>query len=222
MKRLLKLQETMAQYKARLGLNAKEFEEKNRALREEKDAIQKQYHGLKKMMVEMRELEHKKLVELTLLSQATRTKLEAKVGVAEDIVRLAEMNRKLETEVEKVSPFYPESEDVVAAGEADAATADIPKEIQTIAQFQKRYNKVQLDQLALDQKLKALGEENAYLKAILRQYLDGIAVNQDVLAHANPLVIVNGITNAPMPKSLGKHITVVEGAHHVAAYAVRS
>jgi len=37
-----------------------------------------------------------------------------------------------------------------------------------------------------------LNEENARLKAILKQYLDGISVNAEILEQMNPLLVVNG------------------------------
>jgi hypothetical protein len=230
MKRLVKLQETMSHYKTKLSTNAKDFEERNRSLREEKDAIQKQYHGLKRRMVSLREQEHRKLVELALLSQKTLRDLRERVAKAEDIVRLAEMNRKLETEAEKVLPFYAETEPDAAEAAAAAGAlvkagapeaAEVPPEIAAIAQFHKRFNKAALDRAVLQQRLGGLREENAYLKNILRQYLEGITVSPAVLEAANPLVVVNGVTNAPLAPQYGRNITVVEGANHIAAYAGR-
>ena len=37
-----------------------------------------------------------------------------------------------------------------------------------------------------------LNEENTRLKAILKQYLDGISVNAEILEQINPLLVVNG------------------------------
>lgn len=53
-----------------------------------------------------REHEKKKLVELTVCTGKVLKTLEAKVEEAEKIIKLAEMNRKLETESEKILPFY--------------------------------------------------------------------------------------------------------------------
>lgn len=62
--------------------------------------------------------------------------------------------------------------------------------------FWKRYNKVLLDKLSLDKEKNMLSTENAQLRILIRQYLDGISVNNDVLANSNPLLIVNNRTNA--------------------------
>jgi hypothetical protein len=199
MKKLVKLQESMSHYKTKLGTNAKEFEERNRSLREEKEAIQRQYHGLKRRMVQLRAQEHRKLIDLAQTSQQSLRELRERVAKAEDIIRLSEMNRKLETEVEKVLPFYEESalqpeevggDDLVAT--ATAASVEVPPEIATIAFFHKRCNKATLDQQVLSTRLGALREENEYLKSILRQYLEGITVSPQILESANPLVVVNG------------------------------
>ena len=50
-----------------------------------------------------------------------------------------------------------------------------------------------LDKLALEKQKIELDRENEHLRNILKQYLDGISLTDDVLAQPNPLVIVNGI-----------------------------
>ncbi|KAJ3300086.1 Dynein regulatory complex subunit 2, partial [Borealophlyctis nickersoniae] len=109
MKKLVKLQETIAHLKTKLSNNSREYEERNRALREEKEAIQTHFQGLKRRMNSFREQERRKLTELTILSNGAIKELQGKVEKAEKIIKLAEMNRKLETEEEKVRPFYDET-----------------------------------------------------------------------------------------------------------------
>jgi hypothetical protein len=58
--------------------------------------------------------------------------------------------------------------------------------------FYKRFNKVMLDKLALEKQKRQLNEENEHLRNILKQYLEGISLTDNVLAEPNPLVIVNG------------------------------
>jgi dynein regulatory complex subunit 2 len=69
----------------------------------------------------------------------------------------------------------------------------LPTEFTAMEQFHKRYNKVTLDVLALKRQREILNEENNHLRSILRQYLDGISLNEDVLNQLNPLVVVNGM-----------------------------
>jgi hypothetical protein len=56
-----------------------------------------------------RDRERQRLTELTITSNGVLKALRSKVATAEKIIKLAEMNRKLETEEEKVTPFYLES-----------------------------------------------------------------------------------------------------------------
>merc|ERR1712070_1061311 len=83
--------------------------------------------------------------------------------------------------------------------------------------FFKRYNKVLLDVMAIDREKERLTNENGDLRSILKQYLDGISVNEDVINNPNPLLVVNHKTNIVMPStnvSPTTH-TIVEGAHSV-------
>lgn len=61
--------------------------------------------------------------------------------------------------------------------------------------FWKRFNKVTLDKLALDKEKQTLMQENQQLRTLLKQYLDGISVNDEILSQVNPLFIVNNKTN---------------------------
>lgn len=106
MKKLVKLQETISHLRTKLTNNAREYEERSGALREEKEAIQSHFQELKRKMNVFREGEKERLTELTILSNRIIKSLKTKVEKAEKILKLAEMNRKLETEEEKVVPFY--------------------------------------------------------------------------------------------------------------------
>jgi hypothetical protein len=58
--------------------------------------------------------------------------------------------------------------------------------------FFKRYNKVLIDKTAVGREAARLAQENADLRTILKQYLDGISINEEALASpVNPLLVVN-------------------------------
>ena len=218
MKKLVKLQENIAHLKTKLGTATKDFEEKNKSLKEEKEGIQVQFQELKKKMNTFREKEKQRLTELAMMSNNVLKSLRDKVEHAERIIKLAEMNRKLETEEEKVTPFYEET----APQELDqqGVLQDLPQEFQGMEQFNKRFNKVYLDKLGLEQQRANLREENEHLRSILKQYLDGITLSESVLNQLNPLLVVNGRTNAPIRHTGPLNITFVEAAHcasHLAA-----
>lgn len=56
---------------------------------------------------------------------------------------------------------------------------------------------VLLEKLAIDKEKGKLVAENQRLKAILKQYLDGVSVNDEILSKANPLFVVNSHSNIP-------------------------
>jgi len=61
--------------------------------------------------------------------------------------------------------------------------------------FFRRFNKVHLDVLAIQKEKQKLANENGQLRSILKQFLDGVAVNNEVLERPNPLFVVNGRVN---------------------------
>merc|ERR1719230_720054 len=83
--------------------------------------------------------------------------------------------------------------------------------------FWKRYNKVLLDKLQIEKEHERLTKENSDLQSILKQYIDGISVNEDVMNGMNPLMVVNGRVNMNKPQPLGPdaNIPVLEGNHLV-------
>lgn len=218
MKRLVKLQENIAHLKAKLSNNAKDYEERNKALREEKEAIQTHFQAMKRRMNLFREEEKRKLTELTMCTAQVLKKLDEKVHQAERIIKLAEMNSKLETEEERCLPFYVPidlvpDDDTNTDGSVDLSSIPhLPREFAPMNQFSKRYNKVLFDRMALEKQRAQLREENSHLRSILKQYLDGLTVNEEVLSELNPLIVVNGRTNAPLNHGRGMvNVTCIEG-----------
>jgi hypothetical protein len=66
------------------------------------------------------------------------------------------------------------------------------EEYEYLNRFFQRFNKVFLDQAAIERERGRLDQENEDLRTILKQYLDGISINEDVVNNpANPLIVVN-------------------------------
>ena len=142
---------------------------------------------------------------------------------------MAELARRFETEREKVLPFYEssvEEEEKTAcdatamrkALQSSAAGKDgMPiEEWNYLDNFFKRYNKLLLDVNGIERERERLRHENGDLRSILKQYLDGISVNEDVINAPNPLLVVNHKTNIVMPSGRRPVAsTIVEGAHAV-------
>jgi peptidoglycan hydrolase CwlO-like protein len=82
--------------------------------------------------------------------------------------------------------------------------------------FHKRYNKAMLDKIAVQREKERLERENKDLQTILKQYLDGISVNEDVMNSDNPLLVINGRVNLNAPLvGRGSDPAVIEGNHMV-------
>ncbi|XP_076473124.1 dynein regulatory complex subunit 2-like [Babylonia areolata] len=230
MRKLQRISDQIAQLKGKMGANAKECEERNRFLKEERERMLAHFQELKAQMNKIRDCEREKLTKLTLESNAAMKELRRQKEKGEQILRLAEMCRKLETEEEKVLPFYAssltkeEQEDVEAAvlEPPSESLAAVMHEYTALDNFWKRYNKVFLEKLSLDKEKQTLMGENAQLRTLLKQYLDGISVNDEILSQVNPLFIVNNKTNVKLNVPVGDPRvrrpapqTVVEAAHVV-------
>jgi sulfur relay (sulfurtransferase) DsrC/TusE family protein len=218
-------------WKLKIAQNRQECEERNQQLRTEKDHINKHFQELKTKMNHFRTEEKKRLGDLTQNARNCIKSLKDQLGLAERIIKTAELCRKFETEREKVLPFYL-SRDLLAEfeeGDLDfGGDEDLKEEIRKeltdvgidewtyLDNFFKRFNKVKLDHLAIEQEGKRLQKENLQLRSILKQFLDGVSVNEDVLSQPNPLLVVNGKVNlnhVPV-KRIGEKKVYVEAAHH--------
>ncbi|XP_013416544.1 coiled-coil domain-containing protein 65 [Lingula anatina] len=227
MRKLQRIADHISQLKAKMAQNAKENEERNRHLKEEREVMVAHFRELKSQMNKLRDLERERLTKLTLESNASIKELKRVSEKGERILKLAEMSRKCETEEEKVLPFYAssltqeEQEDVAAAVAEPPSErlASVMHEYAALENFWKRYNKVLLDKCALDKEKHTLVDENQKLRMLLKQYLDGISVNDEILSQVNPLFIVNNQTNVKMnvpvsdPRVRRPQHTVVEAAH---------
>ena len=278
MKKIQKLQESIATMKSNLGNNVRECEERDAAMRAEKDIIARHFKELKLKMHTWRRKEQAHLAELVTNAKKTSSALGEKAKQAERILRLVELARQLETEREKVLRFDADvtaveaQQDVAArvtrfldeqellndsernhdvlsmkqlllmgqdaglamsspgdssthsnpetmAGTATTAMlmpstmtssnrsiidggftgltsgdnnndANIPRseEWKLMERFWLRHNKVCLDNAAIEQEKFHLQNENAKLRSLLMQYMDGISVNHEVMGKANNLL----------------------------------
>ncbi|XP_030051113.1 dynein regulatory complex subunit 2 isoform X1 [Microcaecilia unicolor] len=229
MKKLQKLQESIAVLRIKIAQHARESEEQNRRLREEKEIIHKHFQKLKGQMNQARANERNRLAMLTLQSNAAIKEMKRIVAKGDQILRLTEMCRKLETEEEKVLPFYvsslsPEEEEEVqqiSMEKPSEQLAELMELYVSLDEFWKRYNKLQLDRCTLDREKAILTQDNQKLRFLLKQYLDGISVNDEVMSQLNPLLILNNKSNiqmhVPVTESRVKRARppVVEAAHVV-------
>ncbi|EDV20189.1 Coiled-coil domain-containing protein 65 [Trichoplax sp. H2] len=206
MRKLQRLTDQISFLKAKMASTAKESDERNKTLKEERESILVHFQELKTQMGRLRDADRARLTTLTVQSNNTLKELDRIKTKGQHILKIAEMCRKLEAEEEKVLPFYPstltkEEEDDIEAAMAEPSVeklADMLHDYTSLDNFWKRYNKVLLEKLAIDKEKGKLVAENQRLKAILKQYLDGVSVNDEILSKANPLFVVNSHSNIPM------------------------
>lgn len=201
--------------------NQKECEDRNAFLRKEKDKIMEHYHNLKRTMANSRAKQEKRLGDLTMNTKRCMDTLKEYQRLGEKILKTSELCRKLETEKEKVLPFY-QSDEVTMDDVPEIPVEKIEgmkkskfNEFQLLDNFYKRYNKVLLDKLAIEKQKATLEKENMFFKSLLKQYLDGVSVNDDVINANNPLLVVNSKVNLnrpPVERMEGQpHKTFIEG-----------
>ncbi|XP_048752355.1 dynein regulatory complex subunit 2-like [Ostrea edulis] len=206
MRKLTRISEQIAQLKSKMASNAKECEERNRQLKEEREKMLAHFQHLKSQMNKMRDGERDKLTKLTLESNSAIKEIKRRIEKLQSIMKVGEMCRKFETEEEKVLPFYASSLTQEEQSDVNTAVLETPNEAlvavmheyQGLENFWKRYNKVSLDKLALDKEKQGLMIENQQLRTLLKQYLDGISVNDEILSQVNPLFIINNKTNVKL------------------------
>lgn len=209
MKKIQKLQESITISKGKIMLYGHESEDKNQYIRNDKELVLVQLRKLKAQRMQAREVSQENLVKLTLESNATLKALRKIVDKGEKILKLAEICRKYETEEEKVLPFYSstltanmqEENEEQNPEELTMELAKVMVDYTGMENFWKRYNKVKLEQLSLQHRRVQLLEINGKLREMLKQYLDGISVSDEVLSKFNPLFIVNHQSNLSQPLS---------------------
>jgi len=230
-RKITKLHKTLTYMKHEIEMNRKECNSRNKILREQRDLVAQHCRDLKARMAKLREGEKKRLIELTVRSKRAQKKNENYVFHAERILKLMEAARKMETEREKVLPFYesklPEEEKESAMKQSEAFVEDIKSKAATsdlvewksLQNFHKKYNKVLLDKLAIEQEKFRLQKENQDLRGVLQQYLDRIAITEDAVENNNSLLIVNGRADAPQQVKRVGRVTTVDANHVVTGYA---
>jgi hypothetical protein len=228
-KEIERLKDKIEHMKHKIHQHTKEYNKRNLALKRENENIHRNYKELKAKMLKFREDEARRLTELTLNSRNAVLKLKEFVTLGERILKTAELCRRLETEKEKVIPFYEGTviEEEIPADirkEFEEISGDKYQEYSYLNNFYKRYNKVLLDKLAIHKQKEQLDKDNTILKSMLKQYLDGISLNDDVLKNMNPLLVVNNkikINKLPVEKLEGNQ-TIVEGNEVVANYRLQN
>jgi hypothetical protein len=248
MRKIQKLQESISTWKSNLTNNIRECEERNSAMKAEKETIARHFKELKLKMQQWRKREEKRLADLVTNARDSKLELTSKGEQAERVLRLVELCTALETERERVLRFDTDInvqevqadvtsrvkkyvEQQALAGEQGASdiltmnqllaldddsslSASAAEEWKLMERFWLRYNKVVLDVAAIEQEQFHLNNENQKLRNLLKQYLDGISVNHEVMASRNNLLQATRLKGMTAEESKGQSrsaINIVEG-----------
>ncbi|XP_068068698.1 dynein regulatory complex subunit 2-like [Anomalospiza imberbis] len=195
-KKLQKLQDMVTTTRGQIVAQLQESEEQTQRIRDDREHALQKLQKLRAQISQAGATAHTRLVTLTCQCSATLKVLQQVVEKAQRILRLAEMCRRLETEEEKVLPFYPSS---LAEWEQQKArrvleeTASEPlaramQDYVGLERFWQRFNKAKLEEKGLERARAALADRNQELRRLLQQYLAGATVNQKVPRDPHPLL----------------------------------
>jgi hypothetical protein len=110
-------------------------------------------------------------------------------GVASTTGALPEEVRMLEENAGHFSAPHPHQASVWTSTSNSAVPVPVPERMQN---YFRKYNKVLLECIAIDRERERLELENAQLEELVKQYLDGTKISNEILAEDNPLFVVNG------------------------------
>ncbi|EKF39200.1 hypothetical protein MOQ_000579 [Trypanosoma cruzi marinkellei] len=237
LKRIEKLQESVTSWRTNLARNAREWEEKNNAIQQERDATIRHLKALKSKMESWRSKEASRLAEFIKNAKDCEYQLRDTVRRAEKILSLVELGKPLETEREQVLSFESNiatneieqevkrlmaNSDTAEAQDESAAPdgAAFSEEWRLLERFWTKHNKVVLDNAALSQEKYHLEEENKKLQVLLKQYLEELSVSDAVMKGPNTLLLMSRAPNVVeaakrMKRGAGAYNTVVEGNKYV-------
>lgn len=105
-RKIERLQASLAHWRAKIAQSSKEGSERNRALEDERVAVGAHFQRLKARMNRMRDVEKRRLADLAAAARGAKAALDEHLGRCERILQLGELAGKLETERERVLPFY--------------------------------------------------------------------------------------------------------------------
>jgi hypothetical protein len=215
-KKVEKFNEEVKTLKIKIKQNNEDWDLKNQSLKNEKEKIMKSYRILKDKLIAFRNNQREKLKKLVKNSWDCETKLKSYIKLAEKILKLAEISRRLEIEKEKILPYYENSD--IEQNENNAVDEKLDpilgvhpvlyEEVEALQNFWKRYNKVKLDVIAIKQQRAMVEKNNEILKNYLQQYYDGFKVNNVVMTNENPLLRIERVDST-------EPIKVIDGGNQL-------
>uniref|UniRef100_A0A668AVX3 Dynein regulatory complex subunit 2 n=1 Tax=Myripristis murdjan TaxID=586833 RepID=A0A668AVX3_9TELE len=220
--------------RAKLGFGQREAEVLAGGLAARRDEIAQGTRQLQTQITQNHLAARRRLAELCTRSTAATKRLQSIIAKGEKILRLAEMCRKLESQHEKVLPFFTSSLTAEEQSQVGQRALELPLNCVSLLQdmqnyadlerFWQRHNKVVLDVQNLKQDKKLLMAERQQLQALLQQHVNSFSVSKETPDHTSQtsrllLVSKPSIATTMAAGRQGKRHTVIEAAH-VKQYAL--
>ncbi|XP_076333067.1 dynein regulatory complex subunit 2-like [Tachypleus tridentatus] len=212
-KKLQSISDKILQLKFKISLCAKDDNQEDSVLKREITELQNSACLMKEKIKEIQEMGKYALKKTVTQSDGIIQKLGIISSKAENILKSYERCRKLETEEEKVLPFYKSSE--------EGTEVDIFKQIEHIIKdeaadypmlenFWRKHNKVLLETLALQKECQDYENKNKFLKKQLSDYFVGLNKDGQTI---NPILVIN--EQFERPQKLEQHQPVIIEAAHI-------
>ncbi|XP_030920424.1 dynein regulatory complex subunit 2 [Geospiza fortis] len=184
--------------RGQIAAHLRKSEEQTQRIRGDREDAHQKLQKLRAQVTQASTTAHTHLVTLSSQCSATLKVLQQLVEKAQRLLRLAELCRRLETEEEKVLPFYPsslgelEQQKVrrVLEETASEPLARVMKDYMGLERFWQRFNKAKLEEKGLERARAALADRNQELRKLLQQYLAGATMSQKVPKDPHPLLAI--------------------------------
>ncbi|XP_013775811.1 coiled-coil domain-containing protein 65-like [Limulus polyphemus] len=211
-RKLQSISDKISQLKFKISMYAKDDSQEDNVLKKEKIELQNSASLMKDKIKEIQEKEKYALKKMVTQSDGIIQKLSIISSEAENILKSYERCRKLETEEEKVLPFYTSSEEEIEV-DIFKQTKNIIKEeaadYPMLENFWKKHNKVLLETLALQKECQDYENENKFLKKQLSDYFVGLNKDSE---KTNPLLVINQQFDPPQKLEQQRPV-IIEAAH---------
>jgi len=213
------LDHSLQRWKRKTSKACTENTAQNQVLYQKKRTTLGKVKTLKEKMGRFREVQKINLVDLTKCANDTKRRLQKDLDLATRIIKFSDLNKKKETELEEISLTFetnnlksveeqasrmllvqkqecnPGNHDNINNNEHENQPDDAcieQNKWRRLDQFWKKYNQALLDNSIIEKECGQLTQENIRLQEKMKQFLDGITVNDFVIRKENPLLVING------------------------------
>ncbi|XP_068593357.1 dynein regulatory complex subunit 2 isoform X2 [Cebidichthys violaceus] len=210
-KKVKKMKETVVRLRDTLDKRETENTSVEQDLRDERKAAIGRNRSLQDRLTRDRAAARKRLTELTVQSDTAARKLKAAIGKGPKVLRVAEMCRKLERQLEDVLLTVPPEDQ---RQETTGPETEGPgKDMSALQQLRGKINTSVLQREALRKRRDDLNRDNRQLRLLLRQRQDAMTVCDRDVGGRRALLTVHRAPPTAAPPTADRRYNVIEGVH---------